>query len=624
MRTAGATDGARATAAVAIGMVSLLSALGCATQGARGAGDPAEVGAALARLRPAGEGPVNAAGRPMAYLVYRGEAGPSIAAYDLSRSALAWQQPGEATGRIEVGRTVVVHAARSAGGGATLVGRASDSGAVLWRQEIPGDQRLMGYCLDGDSAYFVVRAFSDTGSHGIGALAALDARTGVARWRHQLPPGEVGAPAARGGLVAVPVATQYVILHDADTGGELGRILSTEEAAGFVRTQPEGIFFGSKGVFRASADTAKASRRSTGYAAPVLPRFARAIYGRDMYRPEQQDYSAIDRNRVQWRAAADADARRMAFRDGLVFVHDFRFLFAIDAASGALRWAHAEKTADAVVAHHAGPTLLLVTADGEIGALDAASGQPRYRARVPGASLVRGATFDADGFSGAAAGEAPGLAATLSGIVWDSDRRFSDDLSAYAVEELGKLPGRAVTGDLLKVVQTPALPASARKKAEQALAARRDDASADLLVEALRQRADFADDTRPTSVSAIARATIGTRSRPVAVALAEHLRRSETAPETIIEISQAVAAAGAVEALSALRDFVCMYRGEPFYDADPAALLAVANTLLALGGPAERQLLLFVSEEPRTVEPLRRHLQRALAAPPARAAMATP
>ncbi|HET6147354.1 MAG TPA: PQQ-binding-like beta-propeller repeat protein [Polyangia bacterium] len=343
-----------------------------------------------------------------------------------------------------------------------------------------------------------------------------------------------------------------------------------------------------------------------------------------MYRPEQGDYSAIDRNRVQWRAAADGDPRHMAFRDGLVFVHDFRFLFAIDAASGLLRWAHAEKTADAVVAQHAGPTLVFATADGEIGALDAASGQPRYRVRVPGASMVRGATFDADGFTGASAGPGAALATTLAGIVWDSDRRFSDELAAYAVEELGKLPGRAVTADLLKAVQTPALAAPARKKAEQALATRRDEASSDLLVEALRQRADFADDTHPTSVSAIARATAGTRSKPVAAALAQHLLRPETAPETIIEISQAVTAAGAAEALPVLRDFLCMYRGEPFYDADPTALIAVAGALLALGGPGERQLLLFVSEEPRTVEPLRRHLQRALAAAPPRATMAPP
>ncbi|HET6147355.1 MAG TPA: hypothetical protein VFH68_07455 [Polyangia bacterium] len=182
---------ARAVSAVTAAVV-LLSALGCATQAARGAGDAAEVGAALARLRPAGDAPVNASGHAMAYLVYRGQAGPSIAAYDLARSALVWQQAGEATGRIEVGRTAIVHAAKGPGGGAVLIGRAGDSGAVLWRQEIPGDQRLIGYCLDGDVAYFVARAFSDTGSHGSGALVALDARTGAGRGggragRHPVP-----------------------------------------------------------------------------------------------------------------------------------------------------------------------------------------------------------------------------------------------------------------------------------------------------------------------------------------------------------------------------------------------------------------------------------------------------
>ena len=111
----------------------------------------------------------------------------------------------------------------------------------------------------------------------------------------------------------------------------------------------------------------------------------------------------------------------MAFRDGLVFVHDFRFFFAIDAASGALRWAHAEKEADAVAAAHTGAALVFVTADGDVGALDPATGRAVYRAQIPDATMVRGATFDADGFAGApGAGAAPDLAATLSSILWDT------------------------------------------------------------------------------------------------------------------------------------------------------------------------------------------------------------
>jgi len=612
-------------------LVALASvAAGCATEIARGAGDAGEVGAALARLHASGDAPVNAAGAPMVYLAYRTSAGPAIGAFDMARGALLWHQPAEPTGRIEVGRSAIVHATRTPAGAAVLVGRDAASGDVIWRQELPGDQRLHGYAVDGDACFYVVRAFSDTGTHGAGRLVALDARTGATRWQHTLPAGDVAAPAARGGLVAVPVATQYVILHDAGTGAELARILSTEQSATFVRALPEGIFFGSKGVFRASVDTAKALRKSDGYAQATLPAFVRPIYAPDMYRPEQSDYSALDRKHLLWRPAADPAWRRMAFRDGLVVAHDFRFFFAIEAATGALRWAHVEKGADAVAAAHTGTSLVYVTADGDVGALDPATGRGIYRTRIPDATMVRGATFDADGFTGAggegAEAEAPDLAATLSSILWDGDRRFSEELAAYTVAELGRLPGRAVTADLIKAVQAPpaVLPIAARRAADDALATRHDAASEELFVEALKVETDYADDTRPTSVAAIARATLATKSKVVAMALAPHLLRPETEPDTIALVSQALAAAGAVEALPVLRDFVCMYRGEPAYDGEPSALIAAATALLQLGGPAERELLLFIAEEPRTVEPLRRHLQRALAGAAATTAEETP
>ena len=170
-----------------------------------------------------------------------------------------------------------------------------------------------------------------------------------------------------------------------------------------------------------------------------------------------------------------------------------------------------------------------------------------------------------------------------------------------------------MTGDLLKVVQLAGLATPARRKAEEALATRADDASTDLLVQALEAHADYVEETRPTTVAAIARAAIATRSRSVALALARHLLQPETPAEAIVQISKAVAAAGAAEALPALRDFLCVYRGEPAFDAEPAALIAVASTLLELGGAPERELLLFVADEPRTVEPLRRHLRQTLA-----------
>jgi len=95
-------------------------------------------------------------------------------------------------------------------------------------------------------------------------------------------------------------------------------------------------------------------------------------------------------------------------------------------------------------------------------------------------------------------------------------------------------------------------------------------------------------------------------------ALIAHLRRPETSPVAATQIARALAAIGATEALPALRDFVTMYRADPIYDGDPTALVAASEAMLALGGPAERELLLYLTEEPHTVEALRVHLRRAL------------
>jgi outer membrane protein assembly factor BamB len=594
---------------------------GCATERYHRAGNADDVAAALSRSRPAPGGPTNATGRPLVFLSFGGLRGPQIGAYDLAQAKLLWTQPGEVTGRIEVGRDAIVHARRAqdgrAAGQGELVGRDLLTGALLWQHPISPDERLLGYTVDADRAIYVVRS-GEGPARGQASAVALDAVSGAVRWRHALPSGDAGAPAARGGLVAVPVQSQYVILLDGRTGDEAAQILSTEEAATFVRGMPEGIFFGSKGIFAASAATATASRRSPGYVQASLPKFVRPFYHHDMYRPEQGDYSAIDRNRILWRVGVDG-AGRASFRDGMVFVHNYRFFFGFDAGSSALKWAYDQPDADAVSSDHTGGALVFVTTAGEIGALDAATGQRIYAAHVPGASLVRGATFDADGFAPrvGGTGDLPparheGLAETLSAILWDADRRFWD-VKIFAIDELGKLPGRGVTADLLKVTQQQDLPVGVRRKAGEALVARKDGNSIDLFIETLKTHSDFVEGTRASSVEIVARAAGAMKAKAVAGALIEHLRLPDTEPETVTQISRALAAIQATEGVPALRDFLSLYRADPAYDAEPAALIAVSEALLQLGGAGERPLLLFIAEQPSTIEPLRLHIRQALA-----------
>ena len=123
----------------------------------------------------------------------------------------------------------------------------------------------------------------------------------------------------------------------------------------------------------------------------------------------------------------------------------------------------------------------------------------------------------------------------------------------------------------------------------EALAARRDTQSADMLAAALRVTP-----TTPTASGAPGRVSgqgggaLGAGGRVVAPELVAQLRRPETPPAAATQIARALASTGAEDAVPALRDFLTHVPRRPVYDADPTALIAVAEALLKLGGPADR------------------------------------
>jgi outer membrane protein assembly factor BamB len=584
-------------------------AASCATSPYQRAGNGDDVAAAVARSRPPA-----APSRSLAFLVLGGPRGSRLAEFDLRTSRVVWQQPAEVTNRVATGTSILVHGGKggSTAPGGIVVGRDLATGAVLWQRPLASSQDLFGYAVDGDQVYLVMRTTA-TGAKPVGQVTALDGRTGAVRWEHPLPSSRVAAPAARGGLLAVPVESQYVLLFDGATGAPVGQVLSTEEAATFVRALPEGLFYGSRGIFLMGRDTARGARRSPDYLTAKLPAFVRPTYDYDFYRPEQTEYSAIDRNRVLWRVTVGGD--RPWFRDGLAFVHDYRFFFAFDAGTGALRWAYSSPS-DAIASVDTGTAILYATVDGGLEALDPRTGARVYQASLQG-ETVRGATFDAEGFTPTAgavsAAQAPDVTATLTGIIADPDQRFPA-MKLFAVEELGREPGRTVTTKLIDLLTNEKTVPMAHQKAAEMLIARRDAGSVDLYRDALRAHADYCDKRPAPPVEELARAiaALGPLGRSVAPDLEAHLALPETSPAAAAEVARALAAIGAGESTTALRDFLTMYRADPVYDRDPAALIAASEALLKLGGTGDRELLLFVAEEPHTVPGLRAHLQRAM------------
>jgi outer membrane protein assembly factor BamB len=610
-------DGFLAGKLAALGMATALLAGGCAvavkpsSASLRG-GDPAMVRAALERAGTPAGGPVNSTRQPMAFVVVaRSDAGGALElwAYDLNAKALRWSQAAPVDARVVVAGPTVVYGER----GGALVARDVGNGAVKWKKTLDRAFTRIGHAASGDTVAEVVQT---TGGSSRGArqgqVVVYDAAGGSRRWSQDVD-GPVGAPVVWGGLVAVPRQSQWVSLFDARSGKLLAEILSREQAATFVRGLPEGLFFGSRGIFMASPETAIAESKRGGYVQAKLPTFVRPMYHQDMYRPAENDYSAIDRNRLLWRMAPAGPTP--AFAGGTVVVHNFRFLFGIDAGTGALRWAFNQPRTDAVSSFHTGPAIAFVTAEGIIKAIDAGSGRLTYEAPLPGAGslMVTGATFDADGFAPAGGAGETSLATALSSIVWDPDKRFSD-VRMFALEELTKLSGPEVTRELLKALDSgDVVPSPVLRKAMDVLVARQDKSLLPVFLEALKVHPDYAEDREPKRLEFYARAVAELKAKEAVPLLVEHLRLPDTDMEAVQEIAEAVLALEASEAIEPFQDFLLQYRADPAFLAHPTPLTSSANVLLRLGGPKERAQLLFVAEHPQTLEPLATHIRRSLA-----------
>ena len=585
-------------------------------------GDPAQVRAALDRAGASTRGPVNSLRKPMAFIVVsRSDAGGALElwAYDLEARTLRWRQSADVGARLVVSGPSVVHADRRG----ALVARDVGTGAVRWHKQLDRAFTRVGHAAGSDTVAEVVQT---AGGASPGArrasVIAYDAASGSRRWSRNVD-GPVGAPAVWRGLVAVPRQSQWVTLLDARTGEVLADILSREQAATFVRGLPEGLFFGSRGVFVATEQTAIAEKKRAGpggYLEAKVPEFVRPLYHHDMYRPAENDYSAIDRNRLLWRVEPTGAA--VSFTNGAVVVHNFRFFFALEAGTGALRWAYNQPRTDAISSDHTGTTVVFVTSEGTVKAIDADSGRLSYEAPLPGAGTtitVVGATFDADDFRpaglGGGGGE-PSLVQSLSSIIWDPDKRFSD-VRLFALEELTKLSGPEVTRELLRALDSgEVIPSPVLRKAMDVLVSRQDRSLLPVFLEALKVHPDYAEDRAPKRLEFYARAVTELKAKEAMPLLVEHLRLPDTDMEAVSEIAEAALALQAKEALEPFADFLVQYRADPAFTAHPTPLTSAANVLLRLGGPKERAHLLFVAEHPQTLEALATHIRRSLAQAP--------
>jgi outer membrane protein assembly factor BamB len=553
----------------------------------------------LARVLQGSAAPAARTGHARAFLVTGDH---RLVAFDLVAGKIEWEEAADVRSRVIVGRRVIAHRQ----GERELVLRDATTGQRRAAVTLPAGETFVGAAFDGDELYYVTLTPEQKG-----VIVALD-NIGKVRWRRQAAEA-LAAPAARGGVVAIPFAHQNVALLDGRAGRELARVRVSDEEISFARALPEGIFYGdSHGVYRLDDKSAGGTRARSSYtSAKLLGEPMRGAYYWDGYQPAQAFFGAFDRNRLLWRGR-DAEA---GFRDDLAVVHSYRFFFAVDAAAGRLRWAWAHARSDIVGSDDAGSAILYVSSDGDLGAIDARSGAAQLIARTN--LRVSGASFDADGFTVAAAvPPTPAeIASTLEQIIWDHDARF-DAVKLFATEALGDVPGPATSAALLKIVRAPSQPggppALAQKRAGELLVARKDRQALPLFMQALAEHYSFLDDKQPRGVDVLARAVAALEAHEAAPLVAAQLIDHETPQTALRDLAAAAAQLGGKEAEAALGELLLEYRADPLFLVDPQPLTIAGEALLKMG-PEARQLALYVAEDRRTLAPVARALKAILA-----------
>ncbi|MGE0545496.1 MAG: PQQ-binding-like beta-propeller repeat protein [Kofleriaceae bacterium] len=556
--------------------------------------NPLALEQALARRHlPASPKPINAAHQPRVFVV-QGGATKQILAYDLAAARLLWRTDADVQSRISVGGDFIVLLE-----GGRVAGRDQQTGAPRWKAGAVGTP--VAVAADAERAYVV----SKDGNKWW--LAAIDGRSGDMLWKSDAA-GQLGAPAAHGGVVYVPFLNQWLSIVDGRTGEQMTRVRGIDEQISMLDVTSQTAYYGSKhGVFRLDAHSASGKRADATYGQfSVPPQLERTTYGRDAYDPVQNTYSAADRARMLW-SAEPSTSGPMKLAGDTFAVHYFRYVFGFS-ATGELRWAFNHPRVELVSSDHTGSVIVAVSAAGDIVALDPHSGAVRARANTGATGPVLGATFDADGWSPAGPPEPIDTRATLVAMFRDRDARFVGvkELAATAV---AAQPGAEATSDLLGVLGDDRAPDRLKEVVVNLLIKRKDPASLPVLAAQLALHSDYIARTEPVALGAVAKAIAGLGSLTIdpkqqeaaVVALQSHLDAAATPSPDLVQVIAAIAALGGNTARMALASHLWLYHADDDLGGNPAWQKAIVEALSsATGGPAERAVLRQVADDPRS------------------------
>ncbi|MBK6530577.1 MAG: hypothetical protein IPF99_13490 [Deltaproteobacteria bacterium] len=248
---------------------------------------------------------------------------------------------GAASGRVAApiaSRPVVAGDLVLARSGGSIVAW-SLSGAERWRFPDEGLD-LVGASRDGERVAVVLGGAGVTRRRGV--LRVVEAGDGSAVARTEIAH-SLGPPTLVGDDVFVPWDGQNLSVLDARTGDERSRVRSRDDVVGFSFREGHAVYYGARALYRLGPESASGTAEGTPHYQPrrdELP--GGAPFALDAYTSLRAGADARERVRLAWRP--DPALPGVALLHNTVFALYHRDVFALDATTGALRWAYVSPT----------------------------------------------------------------------------------------------------------------------------------------------------------------------------------------------------------------------------------------------------------------------------------------
>ena len=543
------------------------------------------------------EAPQNALERPLLAAVKLGTP-PNLFVHDVASGETLWERELETIDtRPQIHEDLVVFVA-----GRDLHAWDLETGQERWRYTLEEGWTFRGAAVDSGRTFISIgKGRLGSVQRRDGRIICLEANSGARLWSHDVP-FLLGAPAAEGGVVFVPWDGQNITVLDGTTGNEVARFRSLDDVIHFVDARPQGVFYGARGLYRLTEQSASGQREdSTFYAVPMEdapgdPEFELSGY--------ELPSLSMRKIRYFWRPEPPGPDGGIVMTDNAIYLLYFRFVFAFDATTGELRWAF-RYDEDVEGAQVVPGGIYIVGRHGIITFIGAQSGSVEWQGEI--GKRIRSITF-ALGPNPPPEREdvpPPDVRRRLQEVIFDPDNRLLP-IRTYALHLLTEVDDPQVTQDLLEITSRDDVPEQLREAAAQSLARR--DSGAPFLIDALSVHHDYLSQSRPVPLSIVARTLTEMEAREAVPALLEHLMDHETSINDLREVAAAVVALGDASIVGPLRDFLIRYHRDSAFAENAEPLFVMADGLFTHGHVAEQELLQQIRADANTLAPLREHI----------------